>query len=86
MYLDASQKDNQIITRWRPPQLLELQITAMTIIGHMTTFMPEHILEIGSHMHLATFLKRYKDVERQKACMKALLSAANFDFFKVELQ
>jgi len=49
MYLDVNQKDNQIITRWRPPQLLELQIHAMTIIGQLTTLLPKHIYEIGGH-------------------------------------
>lgn len=52
----------------------------------MTALMPEHVLEISAHQHLALFLKRYKDADRQKACMKALLTAANFDIFKLELQ
>lgn len=49
MYLDVNQKDNPIITRWRPPQLLELQIHAMTIIGHLTGLLPKHIYEICGH-------------------------------------
>lgn len=64
IYIDANHKDNQMIARWRPPQLLELQITAMSIIGHMTPLVPEHVLEISAHQHLATFLRRYKDIER----------------------
>lgn len=52
----------------------------------MTSLVPEHVLDIGAHQQLAMFLKRFKENERRKACLKALLSAANFDFFKIELQ
>jgi hypothetical protein len=86
IYLDISQKDNPIVARWRPPQLLELQIHALNIIGHLTELIPQHIHEIGGHQVLAVFLKKYKDNSRRKACMKAILSASRFEFFKVEFQ
>jgi hypothetical protein len=84
MYLDVAQKDNPVVVRWRPPQLLELQIHALNIIGHLTEFVPQHIHEIGGHQILAVFLKKYKDNSRRKACMRAILCASKFEFFKLE--
>ena len=57
----------------------------MNIIGHLIALVPQHIHEISGHQTLATFLKKSKDNARRKACMKALLSASKFDFFKIEL-
>jgi hypothetical protein len=49
MYLDPNAKDIAIISRWRPPQLIELQIHAMNIIGHLVALVPQHIHEINGH-------------------------------------
>lgn len=57
----------------------------MNIIGHVIALVPLHIHEINGHQILATFLKKCKDNHRRKACMKALLSASKFEFFKIEL-
>ena len=85
LYLDpASVEQNQVVARWAPPQLLELQIHALNIISHLIALVPSHVHEIGGHFTLALFLQSYPDIPRRTAAMMAILSAAGFDFFKVE--
>jgi ketopantoate hydroxymethyltransferase len=53
MYLDPALKDSKSVSKWHHHHLHELQTHAMTIVGHLTELMPEHVHEIGGHKILA---------------------------------
>lgn len=47
LYLDPNSiEGNPVITRWAPPQLLELQIHALNIVSHLVALVPQHFAEI----------------------------------------
>lgn len=86
LYLDpVSIEQNDVITRWAPPQLFELQIHGLNIISHLVSLVPQHFHEIGGHKVLAAFIESFRDIPRRKAVLMALMSTSFFDFFKVEL-
>ena len=86
LYLDPNSiEGNPVITRWAPPQLLELQTHALNIVSHLVALVPQHFAEIQGHRVLASFIKVYHDIPRRKAVLMAILSTSFFDFFKVDL-
>jgi len=86
MFLDPkSCQQNVILSRWAQPQLIELQVHALNIIGNVANFASDRIYELGGHRILANFLMTYDDKPRRKACMYALQSICKFEKFKSEL-
>ena len=86
LYLDPASCQTAISTsRWYESQLIELQVHALNIIGHLTPFMAERIYQLGGHNVIASFLKTYKDKPRLKACMLCLQAIAPVDFIKQEM-
>lgn len=86
MFLDPKAcAQNVILSRWAQPQLIELQVHALNIIGNLASFAAERIYQLGGHLVLANFLMTYDDKPRRKACMYALQSICKFDMFKPEL-
>ena len=74
-----------ILARWAQPQLIELQVHALNIIGNLAPFAHEKFYELGGHRTLANFLMTYDDKPRRKACKYALQALVKFEMFKPEL-
>ena len=87
LYLEpVSIEKNQKITRWNPPQLLELQIHALNIVSHLVGLVPQHFHEIEGHKILARFVQMYTDIPRRKSALMAILNCTFFEFFKIDLE
>lgn len=81
MYLNP-QSSNPQLHRWQPPQLQELQIHGLSLICNLLPLIPEYIHSLNTHQYLVKMIQSYTDYERRIACMKAILQASKFDFFK----
>jgi len=44
---------------------------------------PEYIHRLNAHQYFVKMMQIYSDYERRIACMKAILQASKYDFFKV---
>jgi hypothetical protein len=78
-------QQNVILSRWAQPQLIELQVHALNILGNLATIAQDRLYQLGGHRYLATFLMTYDDKPRRKACMQALQAVCKFEMFKPEL-
>jgi hypothetical protein len=81
MYLDPDSKNPQF-KRWQPPQLQELQVHGLTFLSNLMPLIPETIHQLKSHEYFVKMIACYSDYERRLACMKAILQASKFEFFK----
>jgi len=81
MYLDPNSNNPQL-SKWQPPQLQELQIHGLALLQNMIPLIPEYIHRLNSHQYFVKMMQTYQDYERRIACMKAILQASKFDFFK----
>lgn len=70
--------------RWQGPQLQEIQIHALHIIGNLISVMPQHFYDIGAHQVLVLFLQNYSDKKRRLSALKALLDASPYELFKAD--
>lgn len=83
MYLDDREtSSNPQLTRWQPPQVQELQIHGLSLICNLLTIIPEHVHSYGVHLNLVKMMQTYTDFSRQNACMRAILQASKYEFFK----
>ena len=48
----------------------------------MIPLIPEYIHSLNAHQYFVKMMQVYTDYERRTACMKAILQASKFDFFK----
>lgn len=86
LFLDPKAcQQNVILSRWAQPQLIELQVHALNIIGNLTEIAQDRVYQLGGHRVLANFLMTYEDKLRRKACMQALQSICKIEMFKPEL-
>jgi hypothetical protein len=46
------------------------------------TIIPEYVHSLGVHVNLVKMMQQYTDNERRMACMKALLAASKYEYFK----
>ena len=85
MYLDnRDTSNNPQLTRWQPPQVQELQIHALSIICNLLTLIPEYIHSLGVHHNFVKMMQTYHDYDRRHSCMKAILQASKYEYFKVD--
>lgn len=85
MYLDSPNNSaNPQLHRWQPPQLQELQIHGLSLICNLLPLIPDYIHSLGIHHNFVKMMQAYKDYERRFACMKAILQASKFEFFKAD--
>jgi hypothetical protein len=81
MYLDPHSNNPQL-HRWQPPQLQELQIHGLSLLCNLLPLIPEYIHSLNAHQYFVKMMQVYTDYERRMACMKAILQASTFEFFK----
>lgn len=81
LYLDPSSISPQF-HRWQPPQLQELQIHGLTLLTNLLPLIPEYIHNLKTHELLVRMMQSYTDDQRRMACMKAIIQASKFEFFK----
>ena len=85
MYLDnRDTSNNPQLTRWQPPQVSELQIHGLSIICNLLTLIPEYVHSLGVHTNFVKMMQTYTDYDRRHACMKAILQASKFEYFKAD--
>jgi hypothetical protein len=46
------------------------------------SLIPEYIHELRAHQYMVKMIASYSDYDRRLACMKAILQASKFEFFK----
>ena len=81
VYLDSN---SPIMHRWQPPQLKELQIHALQILGYLINIIPEHFNQREGNSVLISFLSNYSDYERRISVLKCLLNCSEFDDAKID--
>lgn len=84
MYIDPN--NTSLAThRWQPPQLKEIQLHGLAILFNLVPLIPEHFHAKDGHSTLIHFLSTYTDYERKLSCLKVLLNASEYEYFKTDL-
>ena len=81
LFLDPNTTAPSIL-RYQPAQLQELQIHILALLTNIIPLVPEHFHQLKGHLVLNQFLQTYGDYERRIACLKAISSTSNVDYYK----
>lgn len=54
----------------------------LTLLSNLMPLIPETIHQLKSHEYFVKMIANYSDYDRRLACMKAILQASKFEFFK----
>lgn len=57
---------------------------ALSLVTNLLPLIPEYIHSLGIHVNFVKMMQSYSDYERRNACMKAILQASKFEFFKTD--
>ena len=54
----------------------------MSLLCNFLPLIPEFIHSLGMHKYLVKMISTYDDYDRRNACLKAILQASKFEYFK----
>lgn len=71
--------------RWQLSKFKEIQLHALSILFSLVSLIPENFHARDGHSILIQFISSFSDYERKHSCLKVLLNASEFDYFKKDL-